>query len=235
MVLLALGCVMLAGCTSTAKVPEPSTRASIAPSVPAVTRTVDLSRLGEIGHDFPTGYTVAPNPLPGVRQLDAPQAAIIGDFVSYGEPLTAEPASCRALLMPVRADAGADSTSISSMTGVQDPFISVTATDPVSVPISIPDAGCQSFTFDVRGAIPDGSIEQLPAPSFDDSTAYGFRVELPITNPAATRVGLVEYFYTAILDGRTFVNVWARVPPDFKPEPALPDLLTKAVTAIRRQ
>ncbi len=65
---------------------------------------------------------------------------------------------------------------------------------------------------------------RLDAPVFDGATTYGLRID---------HGGVVEYFYTAILDGRTYVQVTARMAPDFQAEPLLPDLLTKAVAAIR--
>jgi Domain of unknown function (DUF5642) len=215
-------CVNFALVSCTSKANEPAG----APSR-AATGGVDLSRLFQIASDFPTGYPATPNPIPGVGKPDATQAEIIGDYVSFGRPLTADPEPCRPLLKPVQAKEGTNRASVSSVTGVQDAFIAVTATDPVSVPAPIPDSGCERFTFDVRGAIPDGLVEQLAVPRFDDAIAYALRVGHP--GP------LVEYFYTAILNGHTFVSIWARVPGDFAPEPALPDLLTKAVAAIRGQ
>jgi hypothetical protein len=135
-------------------------------------------------------------------------------------------------LKPVEGRVGADSASITSATGAQDPFIAVSVDDPVSVQAPIPPSGCDRFTFAVQSAVPDGTAERLAAPELDGAETYALRVDFTVTNPSATDVPLVEYFYTAILDGRTYVNLWARVPPDFAPEPALPNLLTRAVSAI---
>jgi hypothetical protein len=100
------------------------------------------------------------------------------------------------------------------------------------VPAAIPGSGCDRFTFVVKTAIPDGMVERLAAPSIDGASTYALKAIVTVdNNPVEGQ--FVEYFYTAILDGRTFVNLWARVPSDFTPEPALPDLLTKAVTALR--
>lgn len=220
--------LIMALCVSVALVSCASKETEPASAPPGAARAgVELSRLVQIEGDFPAGYPATPNPIPGVGKPDAMQAERIGDFVSFGRSLTADPESCRALLKPVEAKAGTHSASVSSVTGVQDPFIDVTATDPVSVPATIPDAGCERFTFDVGGALPDGPVEQLAVPRFDDATTYALKVAYP--GP------LVEYFYAAILNGHAFISIWARVPTDFEPEPALPDLLTKAVAAIRGQ
>jgi hypothetical protein len=44
-----------------------------------------------------------------------------------------------------------------------------------------------------------------------------------------------EYYYIATLDIHVYVHVDARVTPSFPAQPFLPDLLTKAVAAIRGQ
>jgi hypothetical protein len=220
--------VALAGCSSSST--TTGTATAPPPSSAAVTRKVDLLRLAEIKDAFPPGY--AANPLYGPQKLDAREAESAGDFVSYGEPLTVEPDPCRVLLNPIRANAGAETASVTTATEPQDPFIAVSVYDPVSVPAAIPGSGCDRFTFVVKTAIPDGMVERLAAPSIDGASTYALKAIVTVdNNPVEGQ--FVEYFYTAILDGRTFVNLWARVPSDFTPEPALPDLLTKAVTALR--
>src|SRR6478752_8656383 len=210
---------------------QPPSPASSSPPPAAAARRVDLARLGSIADAFPPGHPA--NPLFGPGKVDEPTGSTVGDLVSYGKALTVDPDSCRALLKPVEAKAGADSASITSATGPQDPFIAVSADDPVSVPAAIPTSGCDRFAFAVQSAVPDGTVERLPAPSFDDAVTYALRVDFTVTNPNSTQTPLVEYFYNAILDGRTYVTLWARVPPDFAAEPVLPDLLSKAVYAIR--
>jgi hypothetical protein len=79
------------------------------------------------------------------------------------------------------------------------------------------------MSFHVDGAVPDGTAERLAAPNIDGAVTNGLKV---IFGDG------VDYFYIAILDGRTYVEVMARVAPDFQAEPLLPDLLTKAVAAI---
>jgi Domain of unknown function (DUF5642) len=206
--------------------PSPTTSSAISNS------GVDLERLGEIASAFPPGYPA--NPSLGFGKVDAAQVPSVGDLVAYGKPLTAAPDACKVLLSPVKVYDGADSASITSVDDVMDPFVSVTVTDSASIPVMIPVAGCDQFRFTVAGALPDGTVRRLAAPSFDDAISYAIRVDFDRTNPNATRPLPVEYFYIAILDGRTFVKLWARAPADFAAEPVLPDLLTKAVQSIRR-
>lgn len=233
--LMTLG-VALAGC-STPATKTPSTEGSTVeassstqPSA-APTRSVDLSKLGAIKNAFPPGYPSTTTTSPITR--DAQASRSVGDLVSYGRDMSTTPESCRPLLKPVEAKTSTDWTAVTSMTGPQDPFIAVSVYDPVSVPTPIPVTGCDRFSFVVEGGgVPDGRAEQLQAPSFDDAVTFALKTVFFIDN-STVEVPLVEYFYTAILDGRTFVNLWARVPSDFPAEPALPDLLTKAVVALR--
>ena len=225
--------VALAGCSSP---PSPSpTENTIAPSPQsaAATRKVDLSRLGEIRNAFPSGYPANTDSGPRIRDAQASES--VGDLVSYGEPLTVAPESCRALLKPVEAKASTDWASVTSTTGPVDPFIALSVYDPVSMPVALPTSGCDRFTFVVEGGgVPDGRAERLTAPIFEGAVTYALKVVFLVDN-SSVEVPLVEYFYTAILDGRTFVNLWARVRSDFLAEPALPDLLKKAVAALRGQ
>ena len=218
----------LAGCSTPA--PRAPVTSATTPAA-AATRQVDLQRLDLIKDSFPTDYPA--NAFSGVRKVDARQAASVGDLISYGNSVTVEPDSCRALLKPVRANVGGDWIAVNNSQGPEGPFISVAAYDPAMLPAAIPESGCDRFGFVVEGATPDGQAEQPAVPRIDDATTYALKVEYPVTNPAATKPLLVEYFYVAILDGRTFVKVWARVPTEYVAEPALPDLLTKAVIALR--
>jgi hypothetical protein len=214
----------LAGCTGSPSETGMSTESPPPPSA-AAERNVDLTRLAAIGDAFPPGYPAGP--LYGPRTRDAQASRAVGDHISYDEAFTVEPDSCRTLLDPVKATEGAETAAVSSETGPTDPFISVSVDDPVVVPTAIPDSGCDRFSFAVEGAIPDGTVERLRPPSIDGATTYAMKIMF--TAPE------VEYVYNAILDGRTFVTLWARVPSDFSPEPVLPDLLTKAVTSLRGQ
>ena len=128
--LLASVVVASTGCSpSTSE--QPPSPASSSPPPAAAARRVDLARLGSIADAFPPGHPA--NPLFGPGKVDELTGSAVGDLVSYGKALTVDPDSCRALLKPVEAKAGADSASITSATGPQDPFIAVSADDPVSV------------------------------------------------------------------------------------------------------
>lgn len=206
----------LAGCSTT----ETVTPGSPAESPSTLPPPVDLGRLADLKDDFPPGLTAEPA---APSKVGTKWAHLVGDIVSSGEPFTVDPPACRALLQPVTADGDADKAGIGAG-GPQPPLLGVGVTTPVSVPVPLPSADCDQMTFEVEGAIPDGTVERLTAPNINRATTYGLKV---------IYAGGVEYHYVAILDGRTYVEVVARMAPDFQPEPLLPDLLTKAVTAIR--
>ena len=155
--------------------------------------------------------------------MEPKYAHLVGDTVSYGKPFTVDPPECRPLFKPVEVQGGAEKMGIGAG-GPQAPALVVSAVNPVAVPFPFPSRGCDRMTFHVESAVPDGTAERLAAPNIDGAMTNGLKI---IHNEG------VEYFYTAILDGRTYVLVMARMAPDFQAEPLLPDLLTKAVTAIR--
>lgn len=226
--LLAGMSVVLAGCTSSSTQERAPSETRTSSSGPVEPR--DLMRLAEVVDDFPPGYQ--PRPPAGVGSLDAKQAMDVGDFVSYGESLAVDPQSCLPLLKPVTARAGTHWVTVSSATGPRDPFIALSVYEPVEVSAAIPAEGCDRFDFEVEGAMPDGTAERLAAPAVDGATTYAVKVTSPQNGTAAVELPLVEYFYTAILDDRTYLNLWARVPSEFAAEPALPELLRKGVAAL---
>nr|WP_255396375.1 DUF5642 family protein [Mycobacterium sp. E740] len=213
---MVLGLIVASGCSTSG-----SDSASSAPST-SPSPTLDLSRLAEVGDDFPPSFT--PTPPAGPKTVTPRDAQLISDAVSYGKPLTVAPPECRPLFKPVAAQAGAEKMGVGAG-GPQPPALVVSAVSPVAVPDPLPTRGCDRMTFTVAGAVPDGTAERLAAPHIEGATTNGLKVLFD---------GGVEYFYTAILDGRTYVEVWCRVGPDFQAEPVLPDLLTKAVAAIRQ-
>jgi hypothetical protein len=106
--------------------------------------------------------------------------------------------------------------------------ISIGAENPVAVPAEIPSAGCDRFTYAVdEDEHPlKGSVERLAAPAIDGATTIALRYDVEgFPN--------IEYAYAAILDGRVYVDVQARLAPDFQAEPVLSALLVKAVAAVR--
>lgn len=214
MAVLTVAGLLLAGCSPAEAPPDTQT-------THATARSVNLAGLADLKDDFPSGFTPE---MSGQSKVDAKWAHLVGDTVSFGEPFTVDPPECRALLKPVEAGADADKAGIGAG-GPQPPALTVGVTTPVSVPVPLPARNCDRMTFEVEGAVADGTVERLPAPTIDSAATYGLKV----THDDVA----FEYFYIAILDDRTYVVVRARMAPDFQPEPLLPDLLTKAVTAIR--
>ena len=220
--------IVVGGCSASAE--EPTLATGTTPKTSAASsRQVDLSRVGEIAGSFPVGY--APNPPAGPTKLD-PKVDKAADFVSWGKPLTVQPDDCRSLLKPVTPSTGAEFASITSVKGATEPFVGVYVYDPVSEASPIPDSGCDHFTFEAEGALPDGRVDRLGAPTFEAATSYAIKTAFT-PDASAVEVPLVEYFYVAILAGRTFVKLWARVPADFNAEPALPELLIRTVAVLR--
>lgn len=213
MAVLTVAGVLLAGCSSAEAPPDAQT--THAPS-----SSVNLAGLADLKDNFPPGFTPE---MSGPSKVGSKWAYLVGDMVSSGKPFSVDPPSCRALLDPVDAGGDADKAGIGAG-GPQPPLLGVGVTTPVSVPAPIPSTDCDRMTFEVEGAIPDGTVERLPAPTIDLATTYGLKV---------IYFGGVEYHYVAVLDGRTYVEVVARMAPEFQPEPLLPDLLTKAVAAVR--
>ena len=221
--------VALNGCSTQTTGSATSAVTAQVPSV-AAERKVDLSRLAQIADGFPPGQVV--NPLFGPQRMNASELARVGDLVANGAASTVSPDSCRVLLKPAHSMTGSDTVAITSATGPQDPFIAVSVDDPVAVPAAIPKSGCDRFTFAIDGATPDGAVDRLPVPTFDDAITYALKVQYTVDG-SASEGQLVEYFYVAILDARSLVSVWARETSDFVPEPVLPNLLTKTVNVIR--
>jgi hypothetical protein len=191
---------------------------------------LDLSQLTEVRDSFPPDFVPAPPSAP--RKVQAEYAHLVGEMVSYGKPFTVDPPHCRALLAPVEAQAGADAMGVSAE-GPDKQSIVVSVYNPVTISDALPSTGCDRMTFVVESAVPDGAAERLAAPNIDGAASYALKVDFTVTNPNSTQPLLVDYFYVAILDNRTYVEVQARMNPGFQAEPLLPDLLTKAVNAIR--
>jgi hypothetical protein len=138
-----------------------------------------------------------------------------------------DPSKCRPLLKPVDGQVGSDSMHIRGVEGDQT-TISLGAVNPVTVPAAIPSAGCERFAYTVDQAEHPmkGNVNQLEAPEIDGATTVALRYDVE-------GFPEVEYSYAAILDGRVYVDVQARLAPDFQAEPVLSALLVKAVAAVR--
>lgn len=184
----------------------------------------DLARLSELEDHMPPGFVPFPSE---VRKLQHVLVAGVGSVVSNGNPYNTIPSECSILLKPVNGRAGADNAGFRA-DGQDSRGISVGADMPVDVPAAIPATGCDRMTYQV----PDdnrsfsGTAERIAAPDIDGATTLALKVTMDgFPDP--------QYFYAAILDDRVFIDVQARLAPDYAAQPLLPDLLVKAVTAIR--
>ena len=179
----------------------------------------DLAGLVALEHDFPPGFSVHAGE---VQQAQAQVVDQVGTTVSYGKSFSVDPPQCRALLKPVDGTVGANFIGLRG-DGPDEQTIYVGADDQVTVPARIPATGCERITFDVDSALPDGTASRIAAPKIAGVTTAAFKVHY--TPP--------EYYYIAILDNHTYVHVDARVSTTFPAQPFIPDLLVKAVAAIR--
>jgi hypothetical protein len=211
--------VVLSGCSSSTTGPAKTPTSSVEESA-----GYDLSRLAEVKDDFPPDFT--PSPFE-VAKLDPAYVDQVGAVVSYGKPFTVDPQQCRALLKPVDGRIGAD-TNGSRVDGPNKQSIAVNADAPVTVPAEIPATNCDRMTFDVKNDAvrTRGTAERITAPIIDGAVTEALQIQIDGYPD-------VEYYYAAIVDNRLYVNVAARLNPSFDAQPRLPDLLVKAVAAVR--
>jgi hypothetical protein len=211
--------VVLSGCSSSTTGPAKTPTSSVEESA-----GYDLSRLAEVKDDFPPDFT--PSPFE-VAKLDPAYVDQVGAVVSYGKPFTVDPQQCRALLKPVDGRIGAD-TNGSRVDGPNKQSIAVNADAPVTVPAEIPATNCDRMTFDVKNDAvrTRGTAERITAPIIDGAVTEALQIQIDGYPD-------VEYYYAAIVDNRLYVNVAARLNPSFDAQPLLPDLLVKAVAAVR--
>lgn len=210
--------IALAGCSSTKDEPTPT------PTSTQAKQEYDLSRLSEVEDDMPTGFIPFPAEL---RKLPHVLVAGVGDVVANGKQFTVDPPHCAVLLKPVDGETGADMIGFRA-DGLEKRSIGVGADLPVTVPAEIPTTGCDRMSY----AVPDdnypyvGTAERIAAPDIDGAITMALKITMDgFPDP--------EYFYAAILDNRLFVDINARLSPDYPAQPLLPDLLVKAVAAIR--
>jgi hypothetical protein len=225
--LTVLTAVVVAGCSAETSSKPPiksATSIAVRTSVSAAPG-YDVSRLDQLRDDFPAGFVAVGLPSAPIevsRQL----LPAVGTSASYGQPFTVVPSQCRPLLKPVDGQVGADSMHERG-DAPERRSISVGAVNPVAVVSEIPPTGCERFTY----AVDDdehpmkGTVERLTPPTMDGATTIALRYDVEGFPD-------VEYSYVAILDGRVYVDVQARLAPDFQAEPVLSQLLVKAVAAV---
>jgi len=207
----------LAGCAGSTSKPQ---------QTPASSESYDLSKLSELEDDMPPGFIPYPSE---VEKLPAAYVPGVGAVVSQGKPFTADSGQCQVLLKPVDGQVGAETIGIRA-DGQKGRMITVGADMPVAVPAEIPSTGCDRIAYTVPGDrhTSTGTAERIAAPTIDGATTFALTIMMDgFADP--------EYFYAAILDDRIFVDVHARLAPDFAAQPLLPDLLVKAVAAIRER
>ena len=224
---LALVALVVGGCSTTnAPVPERSTApATSVKAEPAGPARFDVSPIAKLRESMPPGFI--PAPPSGVIELSPELASDVGSVVSYGKPFSVEPAGCRPLLQQVTAGEGALSQRVRG-DEAKKRAISIGATTPVYVLDSLPVSGCDRMNYDVDQ--PEhplrGIAERLQAPVIEGAVTVALR-NVVDGDPN------VEYRYSAIVDGDLYVDVDARLAPDFPAEVVLADLLEQAVMAVR--
>jgi hypothetical protein len=105
--------------------------------------------------------------------------------------------------------------------------ISVGAIVPVGAS-ALPTESCAQFGFDIDDDRyrRKGSVERIGAPSIDGATTFALKISVDGSLDP-------EYSYVAILGGDAYVDVQARVAPEWTAaETELSDLLVKAAAAI---
>ncbi len=184
----------------------------------------DVGRISQVEDAMPEGFVPFPT---DVRKLQHQLVPQVGTVVSYGKPFTVEPAQCRPLLKPVDAQAGADSAGFRA-DGIEKRSIGVGADMPIIVPAAIPTTGCDRMTYRVEDEThpTSGTVERIAAPEIDGATTLALKITVDgFPDP--------DYAYTAIVDDRLYVDVQARLAPDYPAQPMLSDLLVQAVDAVR--
>jgi hypothetical protein len=195
------------------------------PSYAPAPGDVDIRRLAGLSSAFPTDFPVEGTPMPD--KVKARFAYLVGTTIGYGRPVSVDPSQCRDLFAPVTAKASADEMGVGAE-GPSKQVINISVYTPVSVRAVLPSTGCERMTYRVEDDAmrTQGTADRLPAPRIDGAFTTAMRINVDDWE-------FVEYYFVAILDDRVFVQVVARVHPDFPAQPMLSDMLVKSVAAIR--
>jgi Domain of unknown function (DUF5642) len=200
--------------------PQPASSSSTSAPPPAA---YDLSRVDNIRNDFPPGFTADPHPAKTLDQHDIDSSGIIAFTKAQ-----VDPPQCRSLIIPPYAEpsVGTEAAGVRAE-GDQGKIYVVALRLPQPVPASQPPAGCDRFSL---SGSPEaaGNAERIPAPKVDGSTTTGVKL-------SPTDAEDPDYIFTAALDDRTSVVVMGSTDAQLNPQQLLPDLLSKATSAVRGQ
>jgi hypothetical protein len=183
----------------------------------------DINRLADVKDAFPQGIT--PNVIPARTSGDI-DTMKIGRVVG-STLISVDPPQCELVLQPVRQSGGAIMTALDTP-GRDGPHIVVGASqsDHSSL-VPLPQAGCEHVSYSVESE--HGTVDRLVPPTIDRATTFAFRTQYTYDDGLSG----TRHFYSAIIDDNIYITVRGQLDSDAESEQALPELLVKAVAAIR--
>ncbi|ART72358.1 hypothetical protein BTO20_30780 [Mycobacterium dioxanotrophicus] len=183
----------------------------------------DINRLANVKDAFPQGIT--PNVIPARTSGDI-DTVKIGRLVGSAST-SVDPPQCEPVLQPVRQSGGALTTALDTP-GRDGPHVVVGASqsDHLSQ-VELPQTGCEHISYSAEGE--HGTVDRLVPPTIDHATTFAFRTQYTYDYG----VSGTRHFYSAILDDNIYITVRGQLDSDEESEQALPELLVKAVAAIR--
>jgi hypothetical protein len=180
----------------------------------------DISRIAQLGNEFPSAYSVSPI---GPIMLTQEQAdSFMGMVKELGS--TMKPPQCAAVLQHPIALAGSKMQGFAA-SGPQDIMVAA-AESAQAVPSVVPPDECKHTTFNEPGKL-QGTVDHLPSPSIDGATVIVLKVHVEATESGMSKT-IDQYQYQAALNDRIGVVVSGASDTEL-----LESLLNKAVTAVR--
>ncbi|ORA32290.1 hypothetical protein BST13_22745 [Mycobacterium aquaticum] len=183
----------------------------------------DINRLADVKDAFPQGIT--PNVIPARTSGDIDTVKI--GLVVGPTLISVDPPQCEPVLQPVRQSGGAIMTALDTP-GRDGPHVVVGASqsDHLS-PVELPQTGCEHISYSVEGE--HGTVDRLVPPTIDHAKTFAFRTQYTYDyGTSGTR-----HFYSALIDDNIYITVRGQLDSDVESEQALPELLVKAVAAVR--
>ena len=201
-----------------------------APDASTAQTGLDVSRLSEVAAELPEAdYIVKTGRL---TRYPEENTEIAEDFVLFGTPAEAEPQECVLQLKPVKVQPGASGMRVSGDPVRGDGGIRIVAyTDTVQTS-ELMNPACQRFRYSAPQLHVEGTVQQLTPPVIDDAGLVALKNQVDEN-------ALADYYYGALLEdpegleSHVYVSVQARLDRDAEYEPLVPDLLVKAVAAVR--